>query len=69
MRFNRSGHRDDLLFVIALLLPAIFAGARYFQSDREMTQIAQARAHSALVADGGRSQEHLRVAYAQSHGR
>jgi hypothetical protein len=29
--------------VIALLVPAIFAGARYLESDAQMTQIAQAR--------------------------
>ena len=43
MKFNRRGYRDDLLFVIALLVPAIFAGARYLESDRQMTEIAQAR--------------------------
>ena len=44
MNLNRRSHREDLLFVIALLLPAVFAaGARYFESDAQITQIAQAQ--------------------------
>ncbi len=49
MNLNRRTHREDALFVIALLVPAIFATARYLQSDREMTQIAQAQASSVVV--------------------
>jgi uncharacterized membrane protein affecting hemolysin expression len=50
MNFNRRSHREDVLFVIALLVPALFAGARYLESDHQMTQIAQARAQVTLVA-------------------
>jgi len=32
--------------LIALLVPAMFAGARYVESDRQMTQIAQAQVSS-----------------------
>ena len=42
MNISRRSHREDIIFLIALLVPAIFAGARYVQSDREMTMIAQA---------------------------
>jgi hypothetical protein len=50
MNFNRRTHREDLLFVIALLVPAIFAGARYFDSDTQMMQIVQAQQKTAEVA-------------------
>lgn len=50
MKFKRSNHRDDLWFVIALLVPVIFAGARYFESDRQMTQIVQARAKESVAS-------------------
>lgn len=43
MNFNRRSHHEDLLFVIVLLVPAVFAGARYFESDAQMMQIAQAQ--------------------------
>ena len=69
MNFNRSGHRDDFLFVIALLLPALFAGARYVQSDHEMVQIAQAHSRSALAADESLPQARLRIAHVDSRGR
>lgn len=42
MNTNRRSHREDVLFVLTLLVPAFFAGARYVQSDHEMTLIAQA---------------------------
>jgi len=70
MSFKRAGHSDDLLFLIALLVPAVFAYARYFESDRQMEQIARARSQSALVAVNARHpQAHPGVAYAQSQGR
>jgi hypothetical protein len=69
MNFKLSTHRDDVLFVIALLLPAIFAGARYVQSDREVTQIVQARTQAELAADKAHSPEHLRLASAQAQRR
>jgi hypothetical protein len=59
MKFNRRGYRDDLLFVIALLVPAIFAGARYLESDRQMTEIAQAQVKRQSVATA--SSEHGRA--------
>jgi hypothetical protein len=42
MNMNRQSRREDVLFVIALLVPAIFAGARYADSTREMALIAKA---------------------------
>jgi hypothetical protein len=57
------------LFVIALLVPAIFATARYFESDRQMTQIAQAQSKPARVASANGAQANLRVASAESRGR
>ena len=42
MNTTRHSRREDIIFLIALLVPAMFAGARYVQSDREMTLIAQA---------------------------
>jgi hypothetical protein len=42
MNLNRQSRRDDVLFVIALLVPAIFAGARYTESTQEMALIAKA---------------------------
>jgi hypothetical protein len=62
MKFNRTSHRDDLLFVIALLLPLIFAGARYFESDRQMTQIVQAQDQRESVAGAGSEQARVRLA-------
>jgi hypothetical protein len=49
MNLNRRSHKEDALFVIALLVPAIFATARYIESDRQMTQIAQAQAASVVA--------------------
>lgn len=61
MNFNRVGHREDVLFVIALVVPAIFAGARYFESEHQMTQIARARSQSALIAEGRQAPAQLRL--------
>jgi hypothetical protein len=69
MNFNRSGHRDNLLFVILLLLPVIFAGARYFESERHMDQIAQAQVRHESVAGTNPVQTHLRIADAHSNDR
>jgi hypothetical protein len=49
MNMNRRSRREDTLFVIALLVPAIFATARYFQSESEITQIAQAQAAASVA--------------------
>jgi len=50
MNFNRRSHLEDVLFVITLLVPAIFASARYVETERQIIQIAQAQSHSASVA-------------------
>jgi len=50
MNFNRRSHLEDVLFVITLLVPAIFASVRYVETERQITQIAQAQSHSASVA-------------------
>jgi hypothetical protein len=50
MNMNRQSRREDILFVIALLVPAIFAGARYHDSNRELTLIAQQRAPIQVAA-------------------
>jgi len=67
MNLNRRSYREDALFVIALLVPAIFATARYVQSDREMTQIAQAQA--APVVAQSHAPAPLIVAAVQTRGR
>jgi len=66
MKYKHSSHRDDLLFVIALLLPAIFAGARYFESDRQMTEIAQAQAKRESVAGAVPEKAQARVRVAET---
>jgi len=55
MDFTRRLHRDDALFVIALVVPAAVATERYFESDREMTQIAQAQRKPTEAAVDARS--------------
>jgi hypothetical protein len=54
MNLNRRSHREEVLFVLALVVPAIFAGARYVQSEREIALISQASqvqvAQSAQIA-------------------
>ena len=37
---DRRTRHDDKLFVLLLLLPVIFAGARYLESKSQMDQIA-----------------------------
>ena len=69
MNFNRRSHREDALFVIALLVPAVFAGARYVESDRQIAQIAQARSEAAVVAFENHARVPLVVAWAQIPGR
>jgi hypothetical protein len=69
MNFNRSSHRDDWLFVIALLLPTVFGGARYVESNRQMDQIARGHPQESLAAVDGPGQARVHVAYAQSQGR
>jgi hypothetical protein len=50
MNFHRRSHVEDALFVIALLVPAVFGGARYLETDRETTVIAQAHTPAPSVA-------------------
>ena len=66
MNFKFAPHRDDALFVIALLLPAVFAGVRYVESDREVTQLVQARTQAQLAAAKTHSPVNQRLAYAVS---
>jgi hypothetical protein len=68
MKFSRWS-QDDLLFVITILLPVVFAALRYAESDREMDRIARAQAPATGVVDGKKKAQDLRLAYAQSHGR
>jgi hypothetical protein len=69
MRFDRFGHRDDVLFVIAILLPVLMAGARFFESERDLDQIARARPQSTMVAADRRPQADLRIADVSSEAR
>jgi len=69
MNFYRRSHLEDALFVIALLVPAVFAGARYVESDREMAQIAQAQTQAAVVAAQTQAPAHVVVAQVQPRGR
>jgi hypothetical protein len=69
MNFDRPGHRDDVLFVIAILVTAVVTGARYFESDRQMDQIARAHAQAVSVAVEGKAHAPMRVARADSPDR
>ena len=53
MHFTR--HCDDALFVIALVVPAAVSTARYFESERQMTQISQAQRATTEAAVDARS--------------
>jgi hypothetical protein len=50
MNFKRPRHREDILFVIALVIPAVLSAARYFETEQRKTQIARAQSASAQVA-------------------
>jgi hypothetical protein len=69
MNLNRRSHKEDALFVIALLVPAIFATARYLESDRQMTQIAQAQTRATSVALDSHKPSPVLVAKADAGGR
>jgi uncharacterized membrane protein affecting hemolysin expression len=69
MKFDRFSHKDDALFVMALLLPALIAGARFFKSEHEMDQIAQARQHATMLAGDHRPPADLRIAVARNEAR
>jgi hypothetical protein len=43
MNFTRPSQRENLLFVIVLLLPPLVAGARYIESVRQLAHISNAR--------------------------
>lgn len=66
MNLKSPSRRDDFLFVIALLLPAVFAGVRYFESNREMVQIAQAQSHRGLAASDRPDQPHVHIVRADT---
>jgi hypothetical protein len=51
MNFKRRTSHDDVLFVIALLVPAIFSTDRLFESKHEMDLIARAKAPTVQVAN------------------
>jgi hypothetical protein len=69
MNINRRSHREDALFVIALLVPAIVAGARYVETDRQIAQIAQARPQAVSVAFESHAPALLVVAQAETRRR
>jgi hypothetical protein len=69
MNLNRRSHKEDALFVIALLVPAIFAGARYLESERQITQIAQAQTRAASVALESHKPAPVLVAKTETRGR
>ncbi len=69
MNFNRRNRYEDVLFVIALLVPAVLSGARYIESDRQITQIAQAKSQAAmLAAEKSRAPAPVVVARAEPRG-
>jgi hypothetical protein len=43
MNFKRPSQRENLLFAMVLLLPPLFAGARYIESVRHLAHTSQAR--------------------------
>ena len=50
MNFKRPRHREDVLFVIALVIPAVLSAARYFETEQHKMQIARAQSAPAQVA-------------------
>ncbi len=46
---DRRTRFDDKLFVALIILPAIFAGARYLDSKSQMDQIALQNKHPAVM--------------------
>ena len=66
MNFKLHTRYDDFLFVIALLLPCVFAGARYLESNREVVQVAQAQSRHAVVAHEQQGSAQVRVARADN---
>jgi hypothetical protein len=50
MNFNRHRYREDVLFVIALVIPAVLSASRYFETERQMTQIVRAQSGATEVA-------------------
>ena len=48
---DRRTRHDDKLFLVLLAVPAIFAGARFFETKSQMDQIAlQNKTPAAIVA-------------------
>jgi len=54
MNFKRASHREDVLFTIALVIPAVLSAARYLENEQQMTQIVRAQAATAQVARDAR---------------
>jgi len=50
MNFKRRSPCEDLLFAIVLLLPPVFAGTHYVESDGRLFRISQARSEATSVA-------------------
>jgi hypothetical protein len=50
MNFKRNSHREDVLFILALVIPAVMSTTRYFETERQMTQIARAQSGNTEVA-------------------
>jgi len=53
MNISRRSRIEDVLFVIALMVPAVIAGARFVETDRQIEQIAQAQSPAAIVVVDG----------------
>jgi len=49
MNISRRSRHEDVIFAIALLVPALIAGARLVETDRQIEQIAQAQSPAAIV--------------------
>jgi phospholipase A1/A2 len=68
MNVGLRSHREDVLFLLALLIPARFAGARCVESDRRRAAskiVREGRSFSAPAHDPAANPGHTRVAAAQ----
>jgi len=59
MNMNRQSRREDVLFVIALLVPAIFSAARLFDDKSAMDLIAAGKTPMVQVANAKAPAEDL----------
>jgi hypothetical protein len=60
-KFNRRSRFDDVLFAIAVLVPVVFATARFVDSERQADVVAQAQQRGGAVAVAAREMEALLV--------